>query len=106
MFTTDVKTNPKSAKLLNAAGGALTTTAAKMESSPQNTAYLNDAISYLKDAIEIHPTYRNAYLLLGNAHYYKEEYESSISYFDAALKVDPNFQDALKNLPIVLKRWG
>ena len=106
LFTTDVKHNSNSAKLLNAAGGALTTEAAKMEDTPQRKQYLNDAIEYLKKAIKIHPTYRNAYLLLGNAHYYLKEYDASIQYFDQSLALDPDFKDALKNLPIVLRDGG
>lgn len=106
LFTTDVKKNTKSAKLLNAAGGALTTESAKMEDGPKKTKYLNDAVTYLQKAVEIHPTYRNAYLLLGNANYYLKEFDKSIQYFDQSLKLDPDFKDALKNLPIVLRDGG
>ena len=106
LFTEDVKTNDRSAKLLNAAGGALTTKAAEMNDSPQKTEYLKRAVGYLEKAIKIHPTYRNAYLLLGNAHYYSKNFEESIAYFDKALLVDPKFEDAKKNLPIVLRDGG
>jgi len=106
LFTTDVKKNSNSAKLLNAAGGALTTTAAEMPDGPKRTQYLNEAIVHLQKAIKIHPTYRNAYLLLGNAHYYLKNFESSIAYFDQSLALDSNFKDALKNLPIVLRDGG
>ena len=106
LFTSDVKTNPKSAKLLNAAGGALTTNASKMQDSPQRTNDLKQAIVYLEQAIKIHPTYRNAYLLLGNAHYYLQDFEKAVYYFDQALSIDPGFQDALQNLPIVLRDGG
>lgn len=106
LFTTDVQKNTKSAKLLNAAGGALTNEASKMADTAERTEYLQKAISYLEQAIDIHPTYRNAYLLLGNAHYYMANYERSIQYFDQSLKLDANFEDALKNLPIVLRDGG
>jgi len=106
LFTTDVRTNSRSAKLLNAAGGALTTTAAKLDDSPQKTKMLDEAIDYLNKAIEIHPTYKNAYLLLGNAQYYKNEYEQSINHFDKLLRLYPDFADAKRNLPIVLRDAG
>ena len=106
LFTSDVKTNPRSAKLLNAAGGALTTKSASMAQGPERTQNLNQAIEYLNKAVSIHPGYRNAYLLLGNAHYYLENYEASVENFDKALAVDPNYADALKNLPIVLRDGG
>ncbi len=106
LFTTDVKTNPRSAKLLNAAGGALSTEAANLKEGTQKSEYLNQAIEYLKQAVEIHPAYRNAYLLLANSHFYQKKYEPSISYYEQALKYDPNFGDASKNLAIVLREGG
>jgi len=106
LFTTDVKTQTNSAKLLNAAGGALSTKASSMQYGPEKTKHLNDAIGYLNRAIEIHPTYRNAYLLLANSHYYLKDYQKSINYYDQALAYDPNFKDALVNLPIVLRDGG
>ena len=106
LFTNDVKINNNSAKLLNAAGGALTTNASKMQAGNQRTNDLNQAIVYLKKAVTIHPTYRNAYLLLGNAYYYLQDFESSIFYFDKSLEIDPNFNDALQNLPVVLRDGG
>ena len=106
LFTTDVLHNDKSAKLLNAAGGALSTTAADLPDGPQKTKYLNQAIEYLNKAVVIHPTYRNAYLLLGNSHYYLKNYELSIANYDRALSYDPNFKDAIANLPIALREGG
>jgi len=106
LFTTDVLHNDRSAKLLNAAGGALSTVAADMPDGPKKTEYLNKAIGYLDKATKIHPSYRNAYLLLANSHYYLKEYEKSILYYDQSLKYDPDFKDAIKNLPIVLREGG
>ena len=106
LFTTDVKTNSRSAKLLNAAGGALTTTSASLPDGPEKTKNLDLAIGYLKEAIVIHPTYRDAYLLLGNAHFYQKKYDESISYFEKVLRLYPNFKDAQTNLPVVLRDAG
>ena len=106
LFTTDVHTNPRSAKLLNAAGGTLTTTAATLPAGAKKTEMLDKAIGYLNEATKVHPTYRNAYLLLGNAHYYKEEYDQSINALDLVLKLYPDFRDAKKNLPIILRDAG
>jgi len=106
LFTTDVKTQPRSAKLLNAAGGALSTKAAELEDGPEKTKMLNEAINYLNQAVEIHPTYRNAYLLLGNSNYYLKNFKEAIQSYDQALAYDPNFKDVLTNLPIVLREGG
>ncbi len=106
LFTTDVKTNGRSAKLLNAAGGALTTEASKLKASTKKSQMLTEAIGYLKEAINIHPTYRNAYLLIGNALFYQENYEESIAYYDKVLGLYPDFKDAQDNLPIILRDAG
>ena len=44
--------------------------------------------------------------MLGNAHYYKEEYDQSINALDLVLKLYPDFRDAKKNLPIILRDAG
>jgi len=106
LFTTDVKTQNRSAKLLNAAGGALSTKAAELPDGPEKTKMLTQAIGYLNQAKDIHPTYRNAYLLLGNSNYYLKNYQASIDNYDIALSYDPNFADAKTNLPIVLREGG
>ena len=106
LFTTDVKNQSRSAKLLNAAGGALTTTAGKMENGPEKTKSLNQAIEYLNKAVEIHPTYRNAYLLLGNAYYYKEDFLPAIAQYEKLRQLYPDFQDANKNYPVILRDAG
>jgi len=103
LFTSDVNSNTRSAKLLNAAGGALSTTAATMDEGPDKTQKLNLAIEYLDKAIEIHPLYRNAYLLQGNTNYYLKRYTEAIAAYDQSLAISPNFKDALVNLPIVLR---
>lgn len=103
LFTSDVSDETKSAKLLNAAGGALSTKASSMPESAEKTKMLIQADQYLKRAIQIHPTYRNAYLLLGNTQYYLKNYDQAIQYYDQALKISPNFGDVLRNLPIVLR---
>ena len=91
---------------MNAAGGAISTRASNMKDGPEKTKMLNQAITYLNQAIEIHPTYRNAYLLLGNSNYYLKNYQVSIDNYDRALAYDPNFKDALTNLPVVLREGG
>ena len=106
MFTSDVSAQTKSAKLLNAAGGALSNEAAKLQDSPEKTQMLNEAIGHLQKAINIHPTYRNAYLLLGNSFYYSKRYKEAIEYYDKCLKISPGYEEVLKNFPIVLREGG
>ena len=70
-----------------------------MLKGPKNE-MLKEAIGHLKEALKIHPTYKNAYLLQANAYNYLKEYESSIDYYQRALGLDPGYQEAIKNLGI------
>lgn len=106
LFTTDVKTSKNSAKVLNAAGGALSSEANKVEDKNTRDQMLNMSINYLTQAIEIHPTYKNAYLIMGNAHYFLGQYQEAVNSYNVALQLDPNYKDAEKNLAISLRDLG
>jgi len=64
------------------------------------------AVGHLEEAISIHPRYKNAYLLLGNAHNYLKNYEQSIAYYQKALELDPDYEQARSNLGITYKDAG
>lgn len=106
LFTTDVKTSVNSAKVLNAAGGALTTEAVKEKNEVKKREMLIQAIDYLNQALLVHPTYKNAYLIMGNAHYYLKEYDKANQAYEKALNIDSNFKDAETNLAISLRDAG
>lgn len=106
LFTTDVHTSSQSAKILNAAGGALSTRAGEMAPSAERSRMLTEAETHLKKAITIHPNYKNAYLLLGNTNFYLSDYDEAIQYYSHALKLDPNFADAHRNLAIAYRDGG
>ena len=106
LFTTDIKTSPNSAKLRNAVGGELTTQAGKMEDINRRQALAKEAIGHLEEAVRLHPTYKNAYLLLGNAYIYLDQYDKSIEYYQRALQLDPEFADARNNLGIAYREAG
>lgn len=106
LFTTDVKTSVNSAKVLNAAGGALTTEGSKEKDPARQKQMMTEALGYLQKAVAIHPNYKNAYLLMGNANYYLKEYENAIKAYDNALRIDPNYRDANTNLAVALRDAG
>jgi protein O-mannosyl-transferase len=106
LFTTDVKTSNKSAKILNAAGGALCTNAEKEKDPAKKKQMLTEGIGYLKEAIKVHPSYTNAHLLMGNSYYYLGDYTNSISSYENALKYSPDFTDAKNNLAVALRDAG
>lgn len=106
LFTTDVKTSKNSAKVLNAAGGAISTNYYNEKDLAIKSAKMKEAIGYLNRAVEIHPTYKNPYLLLGNAYYYIQDYPNSIAAYQKSLALDPNYEEAQKNLGIAYRDGG
>ncbi len=106
LFTTDVKTSNKSAKMLNAAGGALSVEASKEKDEAKKQQMLKKAIVYLDQAIKIHPNYTNAYLLMGNSYFYLGELDKSIEVYENGLKINPEFQDIKNNLAVALRDAG
>ncbi len=108
LFTTDVLKQPNSAKLLNAAGGVRVDRYQSLPetSQPANQKLLTDARQNLTRAVEIHPTYRNAYLLRGNANLLLKDYDAAIADYDFALELDGGYQPAVDNLLIGLTAAG
>jgi tetratricopeptide (TPR) repeat protein len=106
LFTTDVAVSSNSAKLRNSVGGETIAQAIKPENEAQKESMLREAVGHLEKAIQLHPTYKNAYLLLGNAHNYLNEFEKAASYYQTALKIDPNYQEAKNNLGITYRQAG
>ena len=81
LFTTDIKTSVNSAKLNNAVGGSLIDKAIAIQDKAEQQRLYNEAIPYLAKAIEIHPTYDNAYNQFGRAYYGLGNYEKAAEYF-------------------------
>ncbi len=106
LFTTDVMVSSNSAKAQNAAAGSKISRARELEDTVQANVLYQQALKHLSKAIEIHPLYKNAYLLRGNAHYYLKNYESAVQAYDKALLLDPNYQEALQNRAITYRDWG
>ena len=106
LFTTDVKHSPRSAKVHNAAGGELIVSSQRDEFANQKNQMLEDAIPLLTRAAEIHPTYRSAFLLRGNAHLYLEQYTEAIADYEKVMTLDPGYSDGKNNLAIAHRSYG
>lgn len=106
LFTSDIKTSTRSAKLLNAVGGDLVTMSEREEDEALKQSMLIEAQTYLNKAIEIHPNYKLSYLLLGNSYYHLGNFEQAIVYFRHVLKLDPNYNEGKKNLGVALRNQG
>ncbi len=106
LFTTDVQHSPRSAKVRNAAGGELIAASQLERFSNQKKEMLKQATEHLTEAIAIHPTYRSAYLLRGNAQLYLEQYPEAISDFQKVNQLDPNYEEGKNNLAIAHRSYG
>jgi protein O-mannosyl-transferase len=105
LFTNDVKASPNSAKALCAAAGVLLEEMDK-KSDTQKEKDIALAIEYLDKAMTIHPIYENALLLLGNAYFYKKDFETAISSYRKVLVTYPGQTNAINNLALTLRDYG
>jgi tetratricopeptide (TPR) repeat protein len=106
LFTTDIKTSTKSAKLLNAVAGDLITRAEDEKDVAVKNAMLTEAQGYLKQALEIHPNYKLGYLLLGNSYFHLGDLDQAVTYFRHVLKMDPTYPEGKRNLGVALRDQG
>jgi tetratricopeptide (TPR) repeat protein len=106
LFTTDVEISTNSAKVNNAAGGAIVNKYSKEKNPAIQRRMMKQAIKYLDKAIAIHPSYKNPYLIKGNAQFYLKEYEAAISTYESVLAFAPTYEEAKKNLAIAHREAG
>jgi tetratricopeptide (TPR) repeat protein len=106
LFTTDAETSKQSAKLQNSCGGEYTTKGAAETDPKKRTEMLQTAVTHLKEAVRIHPKYRNAYLIMGNAYNYMKDFDNSIKAYQMCLKIDPVYKDAKTNIGISCREAG
>ncbi len=106
LFSTDIAVSKNSAKLCNALGGELFVQSVKEKDEAKRKSMLEEAVVHLKNAVRIHPQYKNAYLLLGNCYNNLKLYEESIAAYGMALRLDPDFKDATDNLGITYREAG
>ena len=106
LFTTDVEIQPNSAKVQNAAGGAkideYRTIPAAQQPFRQNL--LSEARAHLNRAIEIHPTYKNAFFLRGRAALLQEDYSAAIADYEHVLNLNPGYDPAEEDLLVALPK--
>lgn len=106
LFTTDVKTSRNSAKLRNAAGGELVFQSTSIEDEARKQRMLLEAEGHLREAVKIHPLYKEAYLILGNCYNYLKRFDESVKAYTSALQLDPSYEEARNNLAITYQQGG
>lgn len=104
LFTTDVKTSFNSAKSNCSAGGKLWEEAKVTTNPDKQNEYYKLSENYLRKAIEIHPNYVDAWLLLGNLLFdYKKDVPNSVSCYIEVIKRQAMNENAWSNSDIVLQ---
>ncbi len=106
LFLHDIKISKNSAKGNVTAGGTYVNMADGITNDPvkKRETYLQ-AIAHLEHALEIHPRYKDAMLLLGNAWFKMEEnYEKTLDYYMRILQLNPNDQNVHQNLGVIFNK--
>lgn len=103
LFTTDVEVSKRSAKLRVSAAGKIIERSSLLTDEAQRNAGFHRAEEHLQEALKIHPTYKQAYLLLGNARTYAGNYPEAIQAYEQTLRIDPGSIEANNNIGIALR---
>jgi hypothetical protein len=91
LFTTDVKVSDNSAVANYHAGKQFYYKGRDSSDPDERDRFVLLGIEHLTRAVEIHPGYANALLILAEARYeYDQDYESSIGYLERYLELDPS----------------
>jgi Flp pilus assembly protein TadD len=106
LFNTDKHISKNSAKINNAVAGSLSSAAFKEENPTIKKRQLDEAVVRADKAISIHPNYKNAYLIKGNALHYLDRYKEAEVAYDRALNIDPGYEDAIKNSALNYRALG
>ncbi len=97
LFTTDVVVSKGSAKCNVSAGGKSYEKAQVTKNEIEKQKLLDDAERYLKAGINIHKTYNQAYILLGNVYFEKANFPMAFEYYKQSILLGDN-KDAKVNI--------
>ncbi|MGH1335572.1 MAG: tetratricopeptide repeat protein [Aureispira sp.] len=129
LFTTDIAYSPHSAKLNNAVSGVLQSRALRDTDLRVREDKVQQALKHSKTAVQLHPTYNNAWLLRGNANVMlgnisqetgknnpataSTAFPNSLNYYNEAIKsytevlrLRPNHPDVNRNFAVVYRDRG
>ena len=101
LYKTDIEVAPNSAKLNYHLGLEEVKQALKGKSKNENLQHQNNAFTHFRRAIELHPTYGDAYGQLGLAYYRQKQYKEALENYQIALKYDPNDAKIYSNMGVI-----
>ena len=106
IFRTDIKYSPNSAKLNNSAGGVTMDSAIHVQDTVLRRQMFEEASIYLKRAVELHPKYQDALVLLGNSLFYQGKFDEAIKSYEIAVQLDTSNVAKRKNLAMAYREKG
>ncbi len=108
LFSTDVKTSPRSAKVRSALAATLTDMAEAEKDSTARAQLIDEAIVHLRKAVEIYPAFGASWLDLGNAlsQQGKEKAAEAVQCYQRSISLDPDNALAYRNLAIAANQVG
>lgn len=130
LFMADSETSVNSAKLQNACGGetqriAMLTDRERLQwlaeatnredlqliralpdSNARQQQLLELSLKHLNRTLQIHPTYGNAWLMVGNAQYYQRKYAEAVKAYRECLRLQTEVVNATRNLGCALRDLG
>jgi hypothetical protein len=106
LLQTDIAVSSKSVKLQNDYGTVLLSNALAVHDPAARKKQMEEAASHLKKALELHPTYYDAYLAYGASSYYAGHFEQSVWAYNKAYELNPEDQKSLMGLFYALQGYG
>jgi len=101
LYKTDIETAPNSAKLNYHLGLEEVKEALKGKDKNQNLKFQESAFSHFRRAIELYPTYGDAYGQLGLAYYRQKQPKEALENYRTALRYDPNDSKTYSNMGVI-----
>lgn len=101
LYKADIQTAPNSAKLNYHLGLEEVKEALKGKDKNQNLQHQKDAFSHFRRAIELYPSYGDAYGQLGLAYYRQKQPKEALENYEIALRYDPNDPKVYSNMGVI-----
>lgn len=105
LFSTDVKKAPENARLNYYYGNEILVEYRSGNTMTQSTS-INDAMDYLKKAVNIYPGYSDAHLTIGNGYFMLKAYDSAEKHLKKAIGLRPGYINAWNNLDVIYYTQG
>lgn len=98
LYRADIRVSDNSARLQYGYAALLTEEAMKEKDAAKRSGLLDESISHINKALEIYPTYAEAFYVRGSAQFLKKNYDAAIVDFEMSLRFVPGRPEVVNNL--------